>query len=111
MQAAPEGGAMAAIQATEDEVRASLLPHGEQRVAIAAVNGPRATVISGDEDVVTEVLETWRAKGTRVSRLTVSHAFHSPHMDDILDEFRQVAATITYHPPRIPLVSTLTGRP
>ncbi|MET8765928.1 type I polyketide synthase [Streptomyces sp. NPDC004658] len=110
MQTAPEGGAMAAIQAGEDEVTASLLPHGAQRVAVAAVNGPRATVISGDEDVVTEVIEDWRAKGARVRLLTVSHAFHSPHMDTVLDEFRQVAATLTYHPPRIPLVSTLTGR-
>ncbi|MFH9862564.1 thioester reductase domain-containing protein [Streptomyces sp. NPDC017202] len=110
MQAAREGGAMAAIQATETEVRASLLPHGEEHIAVAAVNGPRATVISGDQDTVTKVMEEWQAKGTRVKRLTVSHAFHSPHMNDILDEFRQVAATVTYHKPHIPLVSTLTGR-
>ncbi|MFH9862565.1 SDR family NAD(P)-dependent oxidoreductase, partial [Streptomyces sp. NPDC017202] len=110
MQAAREGGAMAAIQATETEVRASLLPHGEEHIAVAAVNGPRATVVSGDQDTVTKVMEEWQAKGTRVKRLTVSHAFHSPHMNDILDAFRQVAATVTYHKPRIPLVSTLTGR-
>ncbi|WP_337192060.1 type I polyketide synthase [Streptomyces sp. HUCO-GS316] len=110
MQAARSGGAMAAIQATEDEVRASLLAHGEEQIAVAAVNGPRATVISGDENVVVEVMEDWRAKGTRVTRLTVSHAFHSPHMDGILDEFRQIASTVTFDKPRIPLVSTLTGR-
>ncbi|MFF9062379.1 type I polyketide synthase [Streptomyces sp. NPDC014882] len=110
MQAARHDGAMAAIQAPEDDIRASLLPHGEHRVSIAALNGPRATVISGDEDAVTEITENWRTKGTRVKLLTVSHAFHSPHMDDILDQFREVAATITYDKPRIPLVSTLTGR-
>ncbi|MCF4140828.1 type I polyketide synthase [Streptomyces sp. Tue 6430] len=102
MQAAREDGTMAAIQASETEVRASLLPYGEERVSVAAVNGPRATVISGDKDAVTEITENWRTKDTRVKLLTVSHAFHSPHMDDILDQFREVATTITYHKPRIP---------
>ncbi|MGW3014393.1 acyltransferase domain-containing protein, partial [Streptomyces sp. NPDC001219] len=110
MQAARQDGAMAAIQASEEEVRTSLLPYGEQRVSIAAVNGPRATVISGDQDTVTDIMDDWRTKGTRVRRLTVSHAFHSPHMDSILDDFHQIATTITYNKPHIPIVSTLTGR-
>ncbi|MGV9557457.1 thioester reductase domain-containing protein [Streptomyces sp. NPDC003522] len=110
MQAARQDGTMAAIQANETEVRASLLPHGEERVSVAAVNGPRATVISGDKNTVTQIMETWRNQGTRVKPLTVSHAFHSPHMDDILNQFHQVATTVTYHKPHIPLVSTLTGR-
>ncbi|KOX10478.1 acyltransferase domain-containing protein, partial [Streptomyces sp. NRRL B-3648] len=109
MQAAREGGAMASIQAAEDEVRASLLPYGEGRVSVAAVNGPRATVISGDEDVVTEVMEDWRTKGTRVRLLAVSHAFHSAHMEEVLDEFRDSIADLTFRAPRIPVVSNVTG--
>ncbi|MDO0939352.1 thioester reductase domain-containing protein [Streptomyces sp. DG2A-72] len=109
MQAARPGGAMIAIQAPEDEVAASLDPY-TGRLTVAAVNGPTAVVITGDEDAADTVAQLWRERGAKTFRLTVSHAFHSPHMDGVLDEFRQVAAELTYQQPRIPVVSTLTGR-
>ncbi|WP_424210806.1 SDR family NAD(P)-dependent oxidoreductase [Streptomyces sp. BI20] len=108
MQAAREGGAMSAIEAGEEEVLATLVEHGDA-VVVAGVNGPRSTVISGDEEAVDAVTALWRARGNRVKRLPVSHAFHSPHMAEVLDEFRQVAAGLTFHEPRIPIVSNLTG--
>ncbi|WP_244888236.1 type I polyketide synthase [Streptomyces scopuliridis] len=109
MQAAREGGAMAALEAAEDAVRATLGEYGDT-VTVAGVNGPRSTVISGDETAVEAVAALWREKGSRTKRLPVSHAFHSPHMDDVLDEFRTVAEGLTFHPPRIPVVSNVTGR-
>ncbi|MET9804882.1 type I polyketide synthase, partial [Streptomyces sp. NPDC006368] len=108
MQAAREGGAMAAVEAAEDEVRASLAPYGD-RVAIAGVNGPRSTVISGDAPAVDEIAAHWKREGRRTKRLPVSHAFHSPHMEEVLDEFRAVAEGLTFHEPRIPVVSNVTG--
>ncbi|GGN45944.1 acyl transferase domain-containing protein [Actinoplanes campanulatus] len=108
MQAARGGGAMIAIEAAEAEVRETLLPYGD-RISIAAVNGPRAVVVSGDTDAADEIAAGWRAGGVRTSRLSVSHAFHSPHMDGVLDEFRTVARSLTFHPPRIPIVSNVTG--
>ncbi|MDX3855913.1 type I polyketide synthase [Streptomyces sp. AK02-01A] len=108
MQAAREGGAMAALEAAEDDVRAGLAGYGDT-VTIAGVNGPRSTVISGDESAVDAVAAHWREKGSRTKRLPVSHAFHSPHMDDVLDEFRSVAEDLTFRPPRIPVVSNVTG--
>ncbi|WP_405497779.1 thioester reductase domain-containing protein [Streptomyces sp. NBC_00096] len=109
MQALPEGGAMAALQATEDEI-APLLARWEGAAAIAAVNGPVATVVSGDRDAVEEITGTVRSWGRRTKRLTVSHAFHSPLMDPMLEEFGRVLRKVTLNAPDIPLVSTVTGR-
>ncbi|NKI39966.1 type I polyketide synthase [Streptomyces physcomitrii] len=108
MQSARENGAMAAIEATEDEVRESLADHLD-RVGVAGVNGPRSTVISGDAEVVDALGVHWRERGRRTKRLPVSHAFHSPHMEEVLEEFQALAAELTYHAPRIPVVSNLTG--
>ncbi|NYV76812.1 type I polyketide synthase, partial [Streptomyces sp. UH6] len=101
MQALPEGGAMVAVQATEDEV----LPLLTDNVSIAALNGPTSVVISGDEDEVTAIAELFE----KSKRLRVSHAFHSPRMEPMLEEFRQVVQAATFQAPRIPIVSNLTG--
>ncbi|MFJ3644660.1 type I polyketide synthase [Streptomyces murinus] len=106
MQALPEGGAMAAVEATEDEV----LPHLTGEVGVAAVNGPRSVVISGTEDAVLAVAELFAGQGRKTSRLRVSHAFHSPLMDPMLEEFAQAISGLTFNEPRIPVVSNLTGR-
>ncbi|MBO3676551.1 type I polyketide synthase [Streptomyces sp. NEAU-YJ-81] len=108
MQQLTATGAMVAVEAAEDEV-APLLAGKEHKVSIAAVNGPTSVVVSGDEDVVTAVAETLARQGRKTKRLVVSHAFHSPHMDGMLDAFREVASRLAYAPPRIPVVSNLTG--
>ncbi|MDX3136894.1 type I polyketide synthase, partial [Streptomyces europaeiscabiei] len=106
MQELPSGGAMVAVEATEDEVLPLLDP---ALVSVAAVNGPRSVVIAGVEAAVSEVAEALKARGRRTSRLRVSHAFHSPLMEPMLDTFREVAERISYVTPAIPVVSNVTG--
>ncbi|MGW5638573.1 type I polyketide synthase, partial [Streptomyces sp. NPDC003832] len=110
MQNQPAGGAMIALQATEAEVAPELAVI-EGHITIAAVNSPGSCVVSGDADTVTAYAATWTARGRKTHALRVSHAFHSAHMDGMLDDFRAVASGLTYHPPTIPVVSNLTGRP
>ncbi len=106
IQQLPAGGAMIAVDATEEEV----LPLLTGGLSLAAVNGPSAVVVSGVEDEALALAGHFAAQGRRTSRLRVSHAFHSPLMDPMLEEFRQVAGKITYQEPRIPVVCGLTGR-
>ncbi|MFB7666046.1 type I polyketide synthase [Kitasatospora sp. NPDC056138] len=105
MQQLPAGGAMVAVQASEEEV----LPLLTAEVGIAAVNGPSSVVISGTEAAVLAVAERLAAEDRKTKQLTVSHAFHSPLMEPMLAEFRTLAEGLTFHEPRIPIVSTLTG--
>ncbi|PYC77431.1 hypothetical protein C7C46_18795, partial [Streptomyces tateyamensis] len=100
MQALPAGGAMLAVEATEEEV-AGL------GVDIAAVNGPRAVVLSGPSEEIDRVAEHFADRRTK--RLTVSHAFHSSLMDPMLDEFRAVVDGLTINQPLIPLVNDVAS--
>ncbi|MFC5754743.1 type I polyketide synthase, partial [Actinomadura rugatobispora] len=106
MQALPEGGAMVAVAAAEEDVTPLL----ENGVEIAAVNGPTSVVISGDQDAVAPVAEALKSQGVKATRLRVSHAFHSAHMDSMLEDFAKELASVQSHAPRLGLVSNLTGR-
>ncbi|MGA4838254.1 SDR family NAD(P)-dependent oxidoreductase [Streptomyces sp. G45] len=103
MQALPEGGAMMAIEATEDEITPLLT----DQAGLAAVNGPTSVVVSGTEDAVAQVAAHFT--GRRTTQLKVSHAFHSPLMDPMLDDFREVAESVTYHQPTIRFVKDVAN--
>ncbi|MET7711430.1 type I polyketide synthase [Streptomyces sp. NPDC005407] len=110
MQSARKDGTMIALQATEDEVLTLLDALGRD-LAVAAINGPGATVISGDADAAEAVATHFAAQGRKTTRLKVSHAFHSPHMDGVLEEFRTAISKLAFNSPAIPVVSNVTGLP
>lgn len=108
MQSLPPGGAMAAIFAAEGPVAAALEGRTD-RVSLAAINGPKSVVISGEGTAVSEVCDALKQERVRSQRLVVSHAFHSPLMDPILDDFEAVAAQLAFCAPRIELIANVTG--
>ncbi|GLW33355.1 polyketide synthase [Actinoplanes regularis] len=105
IQELPAGGAMAAVEGGEDEVRALL----DAQLDIAAVNAPDAVVVSGATQSVEKLVAHWKRQRRRAKRLTVSHAFHSARMEPMLADLRWLARVLSFSPPAIPIVSTVTG--
>ncbi|MEU8473448.1 type I polyketide synthase, partial [Streptomyces sp. NPDC029006] len=103
----PEGGAMVSVRATEEEVRSLL--EGSRDVDVAAVNGPESVVVSGTEAEVLRITDELAGRGRRTRRLRVSHAFHSPLMEPMLEAFGEVAGSLTYRAPSLGIVSNVTG--
>jgi myxalamid-type polyketide synthase MxaB len=108
MQALPRDGAMFAVRAAEERV-APLLEPLRAAVSIAAVNGPNDVVISGETRAVESIAAILRDQDVQVHRLNVSHAFHSPLIEPMLEEFAAIARQIRFQEPRLTLISNLTG--
>ncbi|KAL8826215.1 MAG: hypothetical protein Q9191_003942 [Dirinaria sp. TL-2023a] len=112
MQALPCHGMMASLEASGAEVAAAIRELSQsERVGIAGYNTPSQTIVSGDIEAVEAVTVRMAALGRKTKVLNTSHAFHSYHMDGMLDEFRAVAQTVRFRPQKIPIISTMTGRP
>lgn len=108
MQKLPSGGEMVAVNTSEEKANQLILPYKE-KVAIAAINGPKSVVISGEIEAIRRLLNSIESQGIEKKRLQVSHAFHSPLMEPMLAEFEEISNQITYHQPQIPLISNITG--
>ncbi|MEB3341936.1 SDR family NAD(P)-dependent oxidoreductase [Okeania sp.] len=108
MQKLPAGGEMVAVMASEAKVKSLLTPYRE-KVAIAAINGPKSVVISGEATAVREIVSSLESEKIKTKQLQVSHAFHSPLMEPMLAEWEAVAQELTYNQPEIPIISNVTG--
>lgn len=100
-------GAMLAVPLPESQLEPLLGPH----LSICAVNGPEVCVAGGPPEAVEELEAKLRQAGTVSRRVQTSHAFHTPMMRPIADEVTRLAAMFTQRPPRIPLISNVTGAP
>ncbi|BCL77705.1 hypothetical protein ccbrp13_01700 [Ktedonobacteria bacterium brp13] len=109
MQELTQEGQMVAVQANEAYVKQILLPYQDQ-CAIAAINAPEHIVIAGTKEAIQAISQRLTVEGIVIQALKVSHAFHSPLMEPMLNDFEQVARQVHYHAPRIPLVSSVSGQ-
>ncbi|WP_414578327.1 SDR family NAD(P)-dependent oxidoreductase [Anabaena sp. CCY 9402-a] len=109
MQQLPENGKMLAVSASATEIAEYIQAYSE-KVGIAAINSPDNTVISGEQTVIEQIAETLQNQGIKTTPLSVSHAFHSPLMESMVEEFRQVAESITFYSPKTPIISNITGK-
>ncbi len=108
MQQLPAGGEMVAVMASESKVEPIISPYAD-KVAIAAINGPKSIVISGVAEAVREIVRSLESSGIKTKQLQVSHAFHSPLMEPMLAEWEAVAKELTYNQPEIAVISNVTG--
>ncbi|GFE67450.1 type I polyketide synthase [Chroococcus sp. FPU101] len=108
MQALPQIGEMVAVTASGKQLISLLEPY-QKHVSIAAFNGENNTVISGEKQAISEIIQILQEQGIKTKKLLVSHAFHSPLIEPMLDEFETVARQINYATPRLKIVSNLTG--
>ena len=108
-QAVGGRGGMLAAETGEAAARTAIAGL-EQRVSLAAVNGPRSVVVAGYEQELTQAAERLTRAGVRVKRLSVSHGFHSPQMAEMEEAFERVAAEIVYSRPQVEMTSSVTGR-
>ena len=104
----PAGGAMLAVEATESETLESIEGR-EQELSLAAVNGPTACVISGTAAAVDQLEAHWQEQERKTKRLSVSHAFHSPLIEPMLEEFSALVSSLELKAPSLPVISNTSG--
>src|SRR5262249_15086816 len=108
MQELPATGAMISVGASVARI-AALLERYASEVSLAAINGPESIVLSGVSERIAAIASRLRGQGIECKRMHVSHAFHSPLMDPMLDAFEAAAANTTLQAPRIPILSNVSG--
>jgi acyl transferase domain-containing protein len=108
MQSLPNNGSMVAVLASQATIKPILALYPGQ-VSLAADNGPESAVISGEKEAIERIVAILTRQGIKTTPLKVSHAFHSPLMEPILDEFARIASEIQYCQPQLEIISNLTG--
>lgn len=102
----PHTHGMLAVKGSAEAIRSTL---GSNMTEIACINGPEETVLCGSGEVVAAANEILSQRGFKATKLNVPFAFHSAQVDPILDQFKQVASSVTFNKPAVPVLSPLEG--
>ncbi|MEU0812599.1 SDR family NAD(P)-dependent oxidoreductase, partial [Streptomyces sp. NPDC005970] len=102
-------GGMASVPLPVGDVEARL-ERCDGRISVAAVNGPRSAVVSGDREALDELIEELTGEDVRVRRIAVDYASHSAHVEEIHDELLERLAPLRPRAAEVPFFSTVTGQ-
>ena len=103
-----ETGSMLSISVSEGDIASILKDH--DKISLAAVNSPELCVVSGSHEEIDAFQKVLDHRGLKNKKIHTSHAFHSHMMDEMLEDFGQEVKKVRIHPPKIPIISNLTGR-
>ncbi|NUS82297.1 MAG: type I polyketide synthase [Streptomyces sp.] len=107
MQSVSAPGGMMAVRASGADIAPLLDQY--PGLSLAALNAPDQCVVSGGTEPLEAMAAELTERGLRTKRLPVSHAFHSPLMDEVVEEFRDLIAKVRFQEPEITLISNLSG--
>ncbi|MCR4413719.1 MAG: C45 family autoproteolytic acyltransferase/hydrolase, partial [Thermoguttaceae bacterium] len=102
-------GGMLSVAASMEEVD-QWCRQTNGRVHVANWNAPRQTVVGGDHEALAEFEQRLRAQGIAAKRIPVPRPFHTPLMSEVKVPFRKALEEIVIQPPRIPMLSSVSGR-
>ncbi|MET9606154.1 type I polyketide synthase [Streptomyces sp. NPDC006512] len=102
-------GGMVSVPLPATEVRERIAPWGEERISVAAVNGPSSVVVSGEVEALEELLAACEADGIRAKRIAVDYASHSAQVELLREELDELLAPVVPQPAQVPFLSTVTG--
>ncbi|QKW05116.1 acyltransferase domain-containing protein [Streptomyces sp. NA04227] len=101
-------GGMVSVADSAENVRTRIAGWGE-RLALASVNGPQSTVVSGDPEALDELMSACEQDEVRARRINVDYASHGPQVEQIRDEVLNALKGIDPRAAEVPFLSTVTG--
>ncbi|MBQ6642140.1 MAG: SDR family NAD(P)-dependent oxidoreductase, partial [Saccharopolyspora sp.] len=102
-------GGMVSLATSAERAVELIEPH-EGRIALAAVNGPSAVVVSGEPDALAALIAECEGRAVRARTVAVDYASHGPHVEQVREELADTLAAISPRPATVPFYSTVTGQ-
>ncbi|GDY53723.1 hypothetical protein SVIO_043460 [Streptomyces violaceusniger] len=102
-------GGMVSVALPVAVVRERIAPWGEERISVAAVNGPSSVVVSGEPEALDELIAACEADEVRARRVPVDYASHSAQVELLREELLELLAPVEPRAAEVPFLSTVTG--
>ncbi|AUA13726.1 type I polyketide synthase [Streptomyces sp. SID8382] len=102
-------GGMVSVALPVVEVRERIASWGEERISVAAVNGPSSVVVSGEPTALDELLASCETDEVRARRVPVDYASHSAQVELLREELLELLAPVQPKNAQVPFLSTVTG--